>query len=311
MLSSKNLKLLLISIVTIFLLVHFVAYKVFSCTIILEIEGENREKEICLHSDDINKIGINERLGGTRVEISIAPKFVPILSKFTEQNVGKKLAIRTQTEIIFSGTIVEPIIDGIIVFPRSSEEHAKATIKKIGRKADYHLKLSPEETENAKVYTEAAKNPYSQKAIDAHISGDYKKAVQYAKKAIEINPKEPTNYMLLSMIHYSHGDKRFALDQAVKAEELIEAENITKYPGIYISLGQLYGELGKNDMAVKSYQKFLSTGENNLKVRLGLAKTYEKMGHKELAIQEYIFLSKSVDEYFRQKGLEGVNRLKN
>ena len=54
MLSSKNLKLLLISIVTIFLLVPFGAYKVFSCTIILEIEGENREKEICLHSDDID-----------------------------------------------------------------------------------------------------------------------------------------------------------------------------------------------------------------------------------------------------------------
>ena len=131
MLSSKNIKLLLISIVTIFLLVHCVAYKVFSCTIILEIEGENREKEICLHSDDINKIGINERLGGTRVEISIAPEFVPVLSKLTEQNIGNKLAIRTQTEIIFSGTIVEPIIDGIIVFPVSSEEHAKTTIKKI------------------------------------------------------------------------------------------------------------------------------------------------------------------------------------
>jgi hypothetical protein len=276
---------------------------------VLEIYTETGIEQIPLHTNDIEKVGINERVGETRVEIWIGPDVKSILADMSGGNVGKEMVIKTQNEIIFSGIIQEPIIDGCIGFGVPSENDAMAVLRKIGREPDYYLKLSPEEIEDSESYLKPGNNPWHEKSMDAQLSGNYNEAIRYAKRAIEKEPCEPFHYAWLGYLYNTQTKSDLALEQLIEAEKRIGKESIHKYPGVYLDLAELYAKLGKNDKALEIYQKYLSTGKNNLKIRLSRAKMYEKMGRNELAIQEYLLLYRSGDEYFEKQGSEGFERL--
>lgn len=307
---NNRILILMISISTLLIFELICMNNILACSITLEVYSDNEVKSICLKPEDIDKVRINERKGGVTVEISTISRFASILKDITKKNIGRDFVIKAQNEIIFSGIIAEEIIDGVLSLRTRSESEAKSIIKKIGIEPDYHLKVNPEEIEATKTYREGAKNPWYQKALDAMNRGDYTKAAQFQKIAIEKEPYDPLHYAALSTIFYIQGNLDLALKEMLKAEKLVCNEDVQRYPGIYISLGEYYAQLNENEAAIHSYQKIISADKNNLNARLGLAKVYEKIGKNDIALQEYMILSKSNDEFFKTEGIGGVNRLK-
>lgn len=302
-------KIFFISIFIIFFFAVSIESNIWSATLTLEICSDNEVKQIVFKPEEIEKVGINDTLGETRVEITIATKYHALLEKLTKENRGKRIVIRTETATLFSGTILDPIIGRMISLPCLSEKDARAMITKMGREPSYHLKFTPEELESAKIYTEPAKNLWAAKAIYAITDQNFEKAEKFAKKAISSAPNEPSYHELLSTIYYNQGKKKLALKEALTAERLNKKDDLQRFPGTYLSIADLYAKLNEYEKAIEYFQKVLSVYENNLLAHLGLAETYESMGKTDFAFKEYLVLSESDDEDFQEKGLEGIKRL--
>lgn len=310
MLRNRVSKIFLISISVLFFFASSIGENTWSANLTLEIYSKSEIERIVLQPKDIEKIGINETLGEIRVEITITKQYPLLLEEITKSNKGKKIVIRTEIETFFSGTILDPIEGRLISLPCSSEEEARTIIKKMGREPSYHLKFTPEELEAAKIYTEPGKNPWAAKAIYALTEQDFKHAEEFAKKAIESDPEEPSYHKLLSTAYYNQGKKQLALKEVLTAERLSKKDDLQRFPGTYLALANLYAELNEYEKAVQYLHKILSVYENHVYAHLSLAEVYERMGKTDLALKEYSVLSESDDEHFKKKGLEGVQRLK-
>jgi len=265
---SRFIKIFLITLFVLSLTNEAISMREESAALTLEIFSENDVEQVIFHSKDIKKVGINDRMGITKIEIIIIDKYHEMLENLTKNNLGKHYIIKSRMQTLASGPIRSSIKQGYISFFSLSKEKAEQTIKKLGFNIDYYLGPTPEELEDAKIYVDSNKNSWANKAIDVQRNREYKKAEEYAKKAIESEPDKPLHYATLSMIYHIQGKNDLALEQLLKAEEIIENENISKYPGIYLGIGGAYAEQGRFTKAIETYQKFLSADKSNLNVHL-------------------------------------------
>ena len=132
----------------------------------------------------------------------------------------------------------------------------------------------------------------------------------YQKNAIEMEPNDHLHYASLSTIYYLQEKKNLAVEQLVKADKIINEDDIHKYAYIYLSLGELNAELGNYGESIESYIRLIAADRDNYKAHLGLARVYERAGEKDLAVQEYSVLAGSGITYFENLGTEGIKRLK-
>lgn len=274
----------------------------------LEILPKSPGAVITLQTHEIEKIGINERLGGILVVIKLPSQYHQKLRQMTQENIGKKLNIRLDGETLVTGTIHTPLENGKFVLESSSVEEARQTILDFGKEPDYHLKFTPEEIEAAKVYTEPAKNSWFGKAVYAELDGDYVKAEEYTKKAIESDPNEPGFHQHLGYLYYVQGKKELALEEFLTAERLDEEDVLRKFPGTYLSIAEAYTSLNEYDSALEYLKKVFVTYPDNPSGHLQLAVIYEKRGENDLALKEYMKLLE--DGYFQQEATEAIRRLK-
>ena len=274
----------------------------------LEIQPKSPGAVITLQTHEIEKIGINERLGGICVVIELPSQYHQKLRQMTEENIGKKLNIRLDGETLVTGSIHTPLENGRFVLESSSVEEARQTILEFGREPDYHLKFTPEEIEEAKVYTEPAKNPWFGKAVYAELDGDYVKAEEYAKKAIESDPNEPGFHQHLGYLYYVQGKKELALEEYLTAERLSEEDVLRKFPGTYLGIAEVYTDLSEFDNALEYLNRILLNDPSNPIAHLNLAKVYERTGKNDMALKEYLKLLK--DGYFRAEATEAIKRIK-
>ena len=277
--------------------------------LILQVQEKDQTREIVLNPGEILKIGINERTGEIWVEFLVAEEVKSRLGEVTRNNIANQMIIKTEKETLFSGTIMQPITSGKFAFPVQSLREAERIIKMIGKKPSYHLKLSPEEAELAKRYTQPV-NELAEKAIKAGIDGDYEKAIEFGKRAIELNPEDSRLHLQLSYFYYEKGEYRLALDEALKAEKMSRKEDLDRFPGTYLSIAELYATLKELDKAIEYAKKVVSANKDNEHARFVLAQIYEKAGKYDLAIQEYSELYKSENEETGKKALEAIDRLK-
>ncbi|MFH1982259.1 MAG: tetratricopeptide repeat protein [Pseudomonadota bacterium] len=262
-----------------------------------------------LNINEIVQIVINERThSDVGVELELPAKYRKPLYDITANNIGEKMKLRVGPDIVYFGLIMEPLENGILVMNHSSMEEALQTIRKLGIEIDSDTELT--NTNKKDLYRRPAQNENYEKAIQALTDGDYGKAERLVLKAIDSDPNEPSFYGLLSTIYYIKGDYKLALVQCLKWEDSIKSKDISEFPGVFQSLGDLYTKKGDYTKAEAAYIKYLSVNNNNLKIHYGLAITYEKSKQYELSMQQFTFLANSNDQYFIQIGLEGINRLK-
>ena len=220
------------------------ANEVLDSILTIEIYADGEIKRIDFQSDDIERVGINERPCDTRLEITFASRFHSIIEKLTGENKGKRADLRTGGETIYSGIISETIRGGKIALTCTSAEHARAIMEKMGREPGYHFKLTPEEIEAWNAFIKPFKNPWAEKAFDASdinsIYYDLEKAEEFAKKAIKSDPDEPAFHKILGLIYYKQGKKKLALEEALKTERLSNEEDLKRFPGTYLGIAELY-----------------------------------------------------------------------
>jgi tetratricopeptide (TPR) repeat protein len=277
----------------------------------LEFCSDHEAKTIDIRPDEITQVRIRDDNGLFRAEIILDKKYHKMLEEMTRANLGKKVTIKSDAEVLYKGPILAPIQGGYIGLASSSKEQAEAIIHKLGRQAVYYsTKPTPKELEEARARTESTKDPWVDKAIEADMHGDYEKAEEYARKAIELNPEKPTPHDFLGIIYHHQGRKALALQEALTAEKLSTEEDLRRFPGTYLTIGQFYSELKEYDKAIEYYKKVLAAYDGNLLAHEGLANVYEKMRMTDLATEEYRILEESQSEYFRKQGSEGIKRLK-
>jgi tetratricopeptide (TPR) repeat protein len=165
--------------------------------------GDDVIERIQFPYEAIEKTGVDFTRGNRpAIDISIAPKYRKIFGDLTTTHAISHGVLKSDTETLFSGLIILPIKDGLIVLSARTEDDVTAFFQKLRREPDYSKRFTSEELEASKECLEPAKNPWYQKAIYAELDHDYMKAEEYIKKAIESDPQQPSFYMMLGQFYY-------------------------------------------------------------------------------------------------------------
>lgn len=107
------------------------------------------------------------------------------------------------------------------------------------------------------------------------------KALDYARKAVQISDKDPYYYKLVADIYISRGE----LPQAIDTYKRLLQKNEQATPYQY-NLAGLYLQLGKLDDAIKAYEKLEAVVGPDEKVIRQKQRIYLKLEKKEEAIAE-------------------------
>jgi tetratricopeptide (TPR) repeat protein len=293
----------------IILVVNCGGEKISGNSLFFEVHTTEGIKQVVVEPNHI-RAGIDERGGEPIIGITVDQKYHEAIENLTKENIGQKMVIRIGTDTVFSGTIMEAIQKGKLALNCGSVQEAEIIFKKMGRTPDYRLKLSQDELKTSKKTIEPFKSQWANKALEASGKGDYGKAEEYSKKAVDEEPHEAQYHKLLSLAYYQRGNKKLALDEALTAEKLTSKKDFGESRGIYFDIAFLYTQLNEYEKAVGYLKKILSYNENDFLARLRLGETYEKMGKYDLATQEYLYLSSVEDDNtVREKGIEGLRRL--
>lgn len=108
-------------------------------------KGREARQLAVIEPDGILEINIAEGgLPPTTITIKLNPKYHSTLETITKEALEKKMVIKVGGEILFSGTIKEPIANGAIALTFSSTAAAEEFVRKIG--GEPHRTRAPQST---------------------------------------------------------------------------------------------------------------------------------------------------------------------
>lgn len=157
------------------------------------------------------------------------------------------------------------------------------------------------EIEETKAKQEAlefrSKDPNAYVAVgDEHCdANDYKAAVTYYRKAVELDPDWSWGHLRLAL---TYNDLGLYQDAIVKWRRLIELE--PEIAVFHAFLADAYLELGQYEEVVVACEEGLRIDPSNAKSHYNLGRAYLEMGDKDLAVEEYRTL-KELDEELAEK----------
>jgi len=80
--------------------------------------------------------------------------------------------------------------------------------------------------------------------------GDYKKSIEYYRKALDVDPRFPTAYRGLGLTYLATGDYREAVSALEKA-----VRYAPDFAGAYFDLGRSYARQRKKQKAISAFRK--------------------------------------------------------
>lgn len=119
--------------------------------------------------------------------------------------------------------------------------------------------------------------------------GEFDKAIEELKKAVEIDPSSLAAHLNLGNAYTSKGDFDKAVEELKKATEINPDNALT-----HNNLAYAYALKGEFDKAIEGYTKVLEINPKYLQVRHSLANAYRDNGDFDKAIEEY---NKIMDKY--------------
>lgn len=122
--------------------------------------------------------------------------------------------------------------------------------------------------------------------------GEFKRALEYMKKAIMQNPKRQQYRMVRGNIYQEMGKYKNALDEYNAAKEEYEGD-----PGIWYNRGVCYENMGFTETAMELYEKSLERQEGYRDACEKLSKYYEDKYYKECKAEDF---KKAVEYMDRQ-----------
>lgn len=107
-------------------------------------------------------------------------------------------------------------------------------------------------------------------------------AIEYLKKCVEVEFKDPRVYLF-----YSRAEKQ--LGDTTKAFEILNKgrENFPNESSLQLEEAQLFLETGRNDMLINSLKESIASDPGNANLYRVLGQTYENLGDVDNAIESY------------------------
>jgi superkiller protein 3 len=137
------------------------------------------------------------------------------------------------------------------------------------------------------------------KATKLMLQSDYKEAVVFLKKAIELNPEFSEAYYNLGISYERLGKHKDAIKILRKTIELSPDD-----PNAYYALGYAYYQKKKYKKAIDAFEHTVSLQPNNAFAFKKLGSAYLKVGKKEKADEQHQVLEKLdrqlADELYRE-----------
>ena len=140
------------------------------------------------------------------------------------------------------------------------------------------LKPSPTELEAVKELN---------KATELMLKNDYKEAIVFLKKAIDLNPEFSEAYYNLGVSYERLGKHKDAIEMLKKTIELSPDD-----PNAYYALGYAYYQKKKYKKAIDAFEHTVSIQPNNAFAFQKLGFSYLKVGKKDKAHEQQKILEK-------------------
>ena len=115
--------------------------------------------------------------------------------------------------------------------------------------------------------------------VSYYDSGEYEKAIEAYKHALQLNPGSTEYYYHLGMAYSSLGRYREAIE-AYKSTIKVKPD----YAAAYYNLGHAYGNLKKYESATQAFRRAIQYDMDNIEAYTALAKAYFDSGKEERAI---------------------------
>ena len=125
------------------------------------------------------------------------------------------------------------------------------------------------------------------KATELMLKRDYKEAIGFLKKAIELNSEFSEAYYNLGISYERLGKHKDAIEMFKKTIEL-SPDN----PNPYYALGYAYYQKKKYKKAIEAFERTVSLQPNNAFAFKKLGSAYLKVGKKDKALEQQKILEK-------------------
>ncbi len=125
------------------------------------------------------------------------------------------------------------------------------------------------------------------KATQLMLKGDYKEAIVFLKKAIELNPEFSEAYYNLGVSYERLGNHKDAIEMLKKTIDLSPGN-----PNAYYALGYAYYQKKKYKEAIDAFERTVSLQPNNAFAFKKLGSAYLKIGNKDEALEQHQVLEK-------------------
>lgn len=117
-------------------------------------------------------------------------------------------------------------------------------------------------------------------------AGRNNNALSQLEVALKLDPVDPEVYYGLGLVYKQVGQPRRAIKALERAVKL-EGSVAELYREAYYELGQIYYAQKNYKKAVKAFEGAVDNGPEATYILMALAKSYEKAGQKEKAVEEY------------------------
>lgn len=114
---------------------------------------------------------------------------------------------------------------------------------------------------------------FVREGIQYHENGDYKKAIETYKKALEINPKSTLVNYEIALSYFSKGNYK----KAIKYSDIVINQNTDFILYSYITKGSALDMLGKTKESIKLFKKAIKETEEHYLLYYNLALNYLKI----------------------------------
>ena len=137
------------------------------------------------------------------------------------------------------------------------------------------------------------------KGTDLMLKGGHKKAIEFLKKAIDLNPEFSEAYYNLGICYEQLGDHKDAIEMFKKTIELSPDS-----ANAYYALGYAYYQKRKYKQAIDAFENTVRLKPNNAFAFRKLGSAYVKVGKKDKAREQYQVLkqldNQLAEELFRE-----------
>lgn len=166
----------------------------------------------------------------------------------------------------------------------------------LGKQYFDHKRYEEAEEQLRRVITENVPyaDVFNMMGVIQHVKGSFTSAIDFFRRALEINPRYTEALMNLAVLYNDLGEYEEARAlyrrlgrRGGKRGEAIEPVLRGKLSNLHADIGDIYRSVGLNDLATEEYEKALRLNPTYFDIRTKLGQSLRESGELDRAVQEF------------------------